>query len=443
MFFTILICKLARFVGSLIGRGSSLPGTIALKLDKNILSKLTLPERTIAVTGSNGKTSVTELIRTTAEAAGLNVVCNSFGSNQIEGVTTALLSACDLRGRVKADAVVLESDERFCQYTFAQFAPKYMVVTNLYRDQLTRNGHSGFVLKELGKGVPESTTLIANADDPVSATLANGRADTLWFGVDAPELVERSDRRHAYDDGAYCPLCKQPMEYSERIYSHLGSYHCPSCGYSRQKPRHSVTDFSDGAFVVDGEYRIHPQLANRMFAYNIAAAFTACVDGLGLDPKTVATALDGHCLMNGRVESFDINGHKGLFMLSKHENSMAYNGALDTIMDSAADEISVVIIVDLLSRKYVANDMSWLWDIDFELLANDRVKKVFVGGLFANDVATRLLFAGVPLERLVVSGDIDEMMAALYADPVGDIFALTCFTDEQKFRRRLKNGTEA
>ena len=436
---TILICKLLVFLGSLIGRGSSLPGLIALKLDKNILSKLTLPERTLAITGSNGKTSITELVRASAESAGLKVVCNSYGSNQIEGVTTALLAASDLKGRVNADAVILESDERFCQYTFSHFAPKYILVSNLYRDQLTRNGHNGFVLGEIRKGLPVASKLILNADDPISATLGEGR-EALYFGVESSVFGEGESARHAYDDGARCPVCKARLNYSSRVQGHLGVFSCPECGYERHTPAHAVTALEDGAFVIDGEYKIRPQIANTMFAYNLAAAFTAAVEALGVEPALAAAALSGHSLANGRIADFEINGHNGLFLLSKHENSMAYDGALETIAKSSADELSVVLIVDLLSRKYVANDMSWLWDIDFELLAYERVKKVFVGGLFAYDAAVRLLFAGVPSERLVVRQSIDEMMSELYKDPVGQIYALTCFTDAPKFQKRLKGA---
>ncbi|MEG2083081.1 MAG: MurT ligase domain-containing protein, partial [Oscillospiraceae bacterium] len=367
---TILVCKILRFLGSLLGRGSSLPGTIALKLDKNILSKLTLPEKTLAITGSNGKTSVTELVRAAAKASGMRVVCNSYGSNQIEGVVTALLTASNLRGVVNADAVILESDERFCQYTFSHFSPKYILVTNLYRDQLTRNGHNGFVLGELRKGLPTDSRLILNTDDPVSATLAENRDGAIYFGVDSQQLREDENARHAYDDGAYCPRCKTPLRYEWHVENHLGNYECVKCGYRRTQPDHSVTSSDGSVFVIDGEYRITPQIPNRMFAYNIAAAFTASVEALGIAPEVAAAALDGHSLANGRILNFDVNGHPGLFLLSKHENSMAYNGALETISSSPSDELSVVLIVDLLSRKYVANDMSWLWDIDFERLAD-------------------------------------------------------------------------
>ena len=57
VFFTILICKLLRFVGGLLGKGSSLPGQVALKICPDILGRVELPKFIIAVTGSNGKTS--------------------------------------------------------------------------------------------------------------------------------------------------------------------------------------------------------------------------------------------------------------------------------------------------------------------------------------------------------------------------------------------------
>ena len=101
MFFTILVCKILRFIGKLIGRGSSMPGQIALKLSPNILSKVKLPDKVIAVTGSNGKTSTVEMIAYILEKEGKKVIWNREGSNQIEGVTTLILSNCTLGGKLK------------------------------------------------------------------------------------------------------------------------------------------------------------------------------------------------------------------------------------------------------------------------------------------------------------------------------------------------------
>ena len=62
MFLAIVACKLLRFAGKLVGKGSSLPGKYALKLCPDILRRVTLPPRVVAVTGSNGKTSTVEMI---------------------------------------------------------------------------------------------------------------------------------------------------------------------------------------------------------------------------------------------------------------------------------------------------------------------------------------------------------------------------------------------
>lgn len=437
----IVVCKILSFLGRVLGRGSSLPGAIALKLDKNILGKLKLPGTVVAVTGSNGKTSTTELIRTAAEATGKRVICNSEGSNQIEGVATLLLRNSNLKGEVQADIAVIESDERFCQYTFSYFSPHYIVITNIYRDQTTRNGTSEFVAGELAKGLPVDSVLIINADDPLASSLGYTRPDTIWYGIDAPSLREPKGARHAYDDGAFCPVCFARMRYKWRLESQLGDYHCPACGFGRAKPTHSVTSAKSCDVTFDKKQAVPLQVCNLMFAYNTAAAYTAALEALDLSPEQAAAALGGHTLSNrlvDRVSAFCIGSHDGLFMLTKHENSMAYNGAIRTIMESDSAAATVVLLVDLLSRKYVANDMSWLWDIDFEQLADDRIRRFIVGGLFADDVALRLTAAGVDPARMTVRPDIDDMMAALYDEAEGDVYLMTCFTDIGKFNSRLR-----
>mgnify|MGYP005783347117 FL=1 len=145
MFLAILVCKIGRFVGKLVGKGSSLPGKYALKICPDILRRVKMPPHILAVTGSNGKTSTVEMIAAILRADGRRVVYNEEGSNQIEGVTTLVLTHATLTGRVKADVLLIESDERYAAQSFRYFHPTQFVITNLYRDQLTRNGHPEWV----------------------------------------------------------------------------------------------------------------------------------------------------------------------------------------------------------------------------------------------------------------------------------------------------------
>ena len=184
MFLAILVCKLGRFVGKLVGKGSSMPGKFALKICPDILARVRLPEHIIAVTGSNGKTSTVEMIAAILRAGGKIVVYNEEGSNQIEGVTTLVLTHATFGGRVKADVLLIESDERYAAHSFKFFHPTQFVITNLYRDQLTRNGHPEWVYDAILPAIHPDTELILNADDPLSGCFAMGHDKVVWFGLD-------------------------------------------------------------------------------------------------------------------------------------------------------------------------------------------------------------------------------------------------------------------
>ena len=442
MFFVILICRITAGLLSLLGRGSSLPGAVALKLAPNILKKMKLPDLIIAVTGSNGKTSTTELIYELAKKTGKTVICNQEGSNQTEGVATLFIKNAGIFGKVKADIAVIESDERFCQYTFRHFAPHYIVVTNLFRDQMTRNGHNEFVYEELKKGLPSITTLILNADEPLSASLGHKRGNVVYFGIDPLAFQELKPADRVFDDGCHCPVCGAYMAYNYRLHHHLGDYYCKSCDYCRPAPLHSVTALTGRNFVLDGIYDIRPQMINSMFAANISAAFSAGVEALGLTGELISETLDGYIMKNNRIRRFLTNGHRGIFMLSKHENTMSYDGAIENVVNSRSKEKTVVVIFDLLSRKYIANDISWLWDINFELLKNERVKKIILSGCFAYDLATRFEFTGIDSKIISVQPDVRVMASSLGSMASGEIFVMTCFTDVDGFASRLRGDFE-
>ena len=440
MIFALLFCKLMILLLTPLGRGSSFPGSMALRIYPNILKKMKLPEQIIAVTGSNGKTSTTEFIYEVAKATKKKVISNHEGSNQIDGVVTLFVRHSNIFGKVKADIAIIESDERYCQYTFKYFTPHVIVITNLFRDQMTRNGHNEFVYDELKKGLPAFSVLVLNADDPLTASFAEGREQVIYFGID-PFVFPPDDNPDAVvDDGKYCPVCGGLMKYEYRLINHLGQFRCMTCEFSRKRTSHEITSVTKDKLTADGMYDIKPQMMNSMFAANIIAAFTVGVESIALPAETVTEVLDGYILKNDRLKKYGIGEHKGIFMLSKHENIMSYNVALQNIIRSRSKKKTVVVIFDLLSRRYIANDISWIWDIDFELLNREQVAKVIVSGAFAEDLAVRMIFAGISEERLLIVPDIGIMTESLGETAEGEIFVMTCFTDVKKFTSRLKGG---
>ena len=425
----ILVCKLARAVGRLVGKGSSMPGAAALKLCPDILRRVELPRHIIAVTGSNGKTSTVEMIAAILRADGRNVIYNAEGSNQIEGVTTLILSNATLSGRVKADVLLLESDERYAKYSFRFFHPTQFVITNLYRDQLTRNGHPEWVYDALVPAIHDDTELILNADDPLSSCFGRDRERVKWFGLDRCS-VSTDAPDGVYHDGAYCPVCHAPMVYDYVHYNHIGAYRCTRCGHRKPKTDYTATalDLAAGTLTLDGS--VHIQLAFQSIynVYNILAAYAVCRE-CGVSADTVAGVISSSVRKNGRMQTFRLGAHRGTLLTSKHENSIAYDTNLRYIAQSGA-ECSVLVIVDAVSRKYFTSETSWLWDIDFDKLDAPNVRRVILSGRYCNDLAVR--FGFTRLANWEVVPDIAEAAARLAADGDEELFAVTCFSDRDK-----------
>ena len=433
VFLAIVLCKVLRLVGRLLGRGSSLPGQFALKVCPDVLGRVKLPRHIIAVTGSNGKTSTVEMIAAILTAAGRQVVYNKEGSNQIEGVTTLILSRCTLGRRVRGDVLLLESDERYARHTFRWFHPTHFVITNLYRDQLTRNGHPQWVYESILPAIHPDETLVLNADDPLVACFARGHdpEKVKWFGLEECSISTK-EHHGVYHDGLRCPVCGGKMEYDCYHYAHIGHYRCTACGHSRPSPDFAVTDLdlAQGRLTINGGAQLELAFRSIYNVYNILAAWSVCAL-CGVEERVMAGVINNYLLKNGRMVTFTLGGHKGTLLTSKHENSVAYDTNLAYIQ-GLDQPCEVMVIVDAISRKYFTGETSWLWDIDFDRLACEHVRRVWLCGRYVNDLALRFDYTQVPQDKLVLQPDIRAAAQALKEEGDLPLYVVTCFSDRDK-----------
>ena len=433
----ILVCKALRVVGKLVGKGSSLPGKYALKICPDILRQVQLPQHIIAVTGSNGKTSTVEMIAAILRAGGKTVVYNEEGSNQIEGVTTMVLSHATLGGKVQADVLLIESDERYAAHSFKFFHPTHFVITNLYRDQLTRNGHPESVYDAILPALYPDTELLLNADDPLSSCFGRDREKVVWFGLNRCS-ISGEEPTGVYHDGAYCPVCHAPMEYDYVHYNHIGAYRCTACGHHKHETDFTVTaaDLAQGRLTIDGAVTIQLAFRSIYNVYNILAAYAVC-RRIGIAADTAAGVINNYILKNGRLVKFRLGDHKGTLLTSKHENSIAYDTNLRFVRSSGTD-CTVLVIVDAVSRKYYTSETSWLWDIDFDLLNCEHVGKVILSGQYSHDLAERFSFTNIPQEKIVVQPDIAAAAEELKTNGSEQLYVVTCFSDRDKLLSRVE-----
>ena len=228
--FAIGVCRITRaFLRFLHRGGTSLPGKMALLIDRDILEVVSQGVKVLLVTETNGKTTTTHMISHALSAVGIAHLTNHTGANLLSGITTEFCCAVSLRGKPEFDYAVIECDEGALDRVAALVHPCVIVVTNLFRDQLDRYGEVARVLKAVKKGIKRApqATLCLNADDPLTASLAlMADRSVLYYGLDCPaEGYQKSE----LSDAVYCIRCREPYQYRYHTYAHLGGFFCLGC----------------------------------------------------------------------------------------------------------------------------------------------------------------------------------------------------------------------
>lgn len=400
--------------------GTALPGLVAQRLDPHILTRLTarLPGGSMVVTGTNGKTTTTRLCSTILTAAGLRLVNNRSGSNLIRGLTSTLLTQATLNGRLNADMGLFEVDEAAMPQAVAEIAPRFILVNNLFRDQLDRYGEIDTIRKkwvEAVKKLSVGTTLVLNADDPSVAYLGRFAPEgvrIVYFGLDDANH-SLPNLQHAVD-AAKCIICAAPLRYEAVYISHMGHYQCDSCGFARPQPdfvaRQVKLQGTEGArFVLDFDgtsLELGLGVPGLYNVYNATGAATACLTA-GIAPDNVQEGLAGFKAAFGRIERVPLDNNRHL-LLALVKNPVGFNEVLRMLLQSGEKLKLMVILNDLTAD---GRDISWLWDVDFEVLA-ERVDWASTSGIRAQDMALRLKYAGVPAELLTAEEDISTALTA-------------------------------
>lgn len=179
---TCVVCKLAG------KQGVTLAGKIALKIDPKILMELSgqVRKKIFITCGTNGKTTTNNLLCSAIEAEGEKVICNHTGSNMLNGVVSAFVLAAKWNGKLDADYACIEIDEASTVRVLPYFKPDYMILTNLFRDQLDRYGEIDITMELLKKAMhmAPDMTLVVNGDDALSAFLAKDSGNKyVTFGI--------------------------------------------------------------------------------------------------------------------------------------------------------------------------------------------------------------------------------------------------------------------
>ena len=418
VFLAVLACRLSRWLIRLLGRGGTdFPGRVALKICPNLLGHLAKNVTTIIVTGTNGKTTTSRMIEQAIADSGISYFANKSGANLLSGVTAEFAVHSTLTGKCRHSYAVIEADEAAFKHISRYVDAKTVVVTNVFRDQLDRYGEVSHTLDNIRIGLENSKNakVCINADDSLCTSLGDIIPnEILFYGVNVPLYKTRVAE---LSDAPYCIRCKHAYHYDYITYGHLGGYRCPNCGYQRPQPlifvesvQASDAEHSEITVTAAGtSYRTNVNLPGGYNIYNACAAFCASF-ALGLDLGVVSNALSHFACGFGRMEKFRIGDADLRMILIK--NPAGCNQVLNFLTDMQEPFVFTACLND---RTQDGKDVSWIWDVDFEKLAEmgDLLDRVYVSGIRADDMAMRFYYAGVPMEKIRVIKDYDTLVREL------------------------------
>lgn len=438
-----------------LGSGTSMPGIIARKFSPRILSHLVsqTTQEIIAVTGTNGKTTTANFVSAILKSAGRKVANNAKGANMLTGVTTAMIENADHKARIDADNAVFETDEAYVRVFADYFTADYLIITNLFKDQLDRYGEVDATAKMIKEAIdkfklqsyemahhlgnPLVFTTILNADDPSIQHFAD--YNTLFFGFEDIKFMFENEINDIEE--VVCS-CGKNIKYSKNYYGQIGHYSC-SCGFKRPETLLKATAeiFVDYSILnifnpITGEkFSVKLNMPGVYNAYNALAAITLTVR-MGISSNDIIKAFEGYETVFGRAENIVLKGKNAIIQLIK--NPVGAEEVLKTVKDDKNAKILIAINDNFGDGR----DVSWLWDTKFEILKGYDKKLVVSGNRYA-DLALRLKYAGIKTENIILEPNLKNavLTSIKNTNDTEKLYILPCYTaliDMQKFIKNIK-----
>lgn len=399
----VIAAKLSGFLIRLMGRNASHnPGVVALKLCPNFMKLATRAKLVICVTGTNGKTTVSNLLTDALIADGRKVVSNRTGSNIVPGCTTNLVNSLNIWGKCKVDATVFEVDERASRLILPYVKPDYLVVTNLFRDSLKRNAHPDYIFSVIDTYCPDTTRVILNADELCSSRLKANNA-RVYYGIGKMD-GDIQESINIVSDYALCPECGTKLDYEYLRYHHIGHAVCPNCGFHSKDADYLVSHIDRDAktltLTVHGEDYSYPLISDVVFnIYNELTVITTLLE-LGISQEKVYELVSRIHVPDSRLSEKKYGGVKVVQAMSKGQSCISSCRTFDYVAHQDGNKTVILAVDDAYDRKKSVEYSGWIYDVDYEFFSDDGIRQVIATGPRCYDHKVRLLLAGVPEDRI-------------------------------------------
>lgn len=452
-FIALWASKSAYLALRLLKRNATMfPGYLALKICPDYLAQTKKSPNVLCVTGTNGKTTTTNMVADILSESGYKVVSNRYGSNINTGVATALTHSVNVFGKPRIDVLALEVDERFSRLILPFIKPDYLIVTNLFRDSIKRNAHPEYIFSILDTYVPKTTKLILNADCLQSSQLLKDN-ERVYFSIDRLP-TDVTECVNLINDFSFCPKCNEKLKFNFLRYHHIGNAYCPNCDFKSYEAKYHLTsiDYDNQSITVsiDGKEDKYPMVNRALYnIYNELAAISL-MNEFNVDTEKVKDYLRKISVTQTRYKEGKVGNTAIIRTMAKGQNSVSCSRTLDFVGHEEGEKSVFIMIDDLFERKDSSEFIGWIYDADFEFLNTPEMKQVILAGPRCFDYKLRLLIAGLPEEKILCEEDefkaiklIDKNVSKFYLLHDTSTYDLACEVEEkiiEGFKAFNENG---
>ncbi len=401
-------------------------------LNEEIIKKLNENcEKIILITGTNGKTTTNNMLNHILKSK-YKTITNINGADTIEGLIAPII----IDEKEKYDIGLFEVDESSLTTISKYITADYIIITNFFRDQLDKFGEVEEAIKLVHDSIKLPTKIILNADDPSTHYFDDLPNAKIYFHQnDIP-----SSKGDIYvAEFLFCPNCGNKLDYNYLNYGNIGEYKCSNCGTTNPKAKYNITDAKlteDGyEFTINNKYKNKIDVIGNYNLYNSLAAIAASFE-LGIEPKTIAERLNNYVYKQGRTEFIEFNDKK--ISLGVTKNPIAVSEQLISFKDISSPKSIIFILNDYTED---GQDVSWIWDVDFEQLNEIKnIDNFYCIGSRSGDLAIRLKYSDFDFEKVKIADNLEKSLIKKVLSESDEIFIMGSPSGISEVKKIIEGG---